>query len=547
MESKTCYVVNFYLGKRRYPVDKEREDKLCYLRTQIECLKKYKHSLSKIVFNFNIDDKDSDDFKDALDIIPKKIQNTEVEVVGRKNYGMSYGAWSDNFTRLMDQYDYYIFNEDDYFIVQDDFDKYLVNKFNSLPNCGYLCGLVREPTSMNNYKRHAGMSSGISSYECLKKVHDHFGKLPHSDNSSYSSNEMTGQVGQSASFRDVGYEIYDIREEYRMRFFWGGYIDNYFKWNPNDFFLPAKIYYNEECPVSDVGLEREYLRMENDVESTKYFKQSTCYVVNFYLGDRRFDVRAYEEDKLCYLRAQIQTLEKYKHSLTKIVFNFNVESDHYDDLSEAFNIIPKKIQNTDVEVNLRENYGMSYGAWSDIFSKYQEQYDYYIFNEDDYVIVQDNFDDYLISKFNSLPNCGYLCGLVHEYAFHKPLRHAGMSAGISSYRHLKKLYDKFNALPHSTSKKYRDNELQGQAAQTQELISLGYDIYDIRDDYRIRFWNGTINNYFFWNDEDFFLSAKIYFSEDYVWADRINREHLRMEAIYDSDKYFDYVNDKTDT
>ena len=495
------------------------------------------------MFNFNLDDKESDDFQTALNLIPKKIQNTEVEVVGRQNYGMSYGAWSDNFTRLMDQYDYYIFKEDDYFIVQDNFDEYLINKFNSLPNCGYLCGLVREATSMTEFKKAAGMSSGISSYECLKKVHDKYEKLPHSDNSRYNSNEMMGQVAQSAAFIEVGYEIYDIREEYRMRFFWGNYIDNYFKWNPKDFFLAAKIYYGEYSPVSDVGLEKEYLRMENNMESTKYFTQSVCYIVNIYLGERRFEVDAFDKDKLCYLRSQIQTLGEYKHSLSKIVFTFNVDPDHYMYLSDAINIIPKKIQNTDVEINIRENYGMSYGAWSDVFGKYQDEFDYYIFNEDDYVFVQDNFDKYLVNKFNSLPNCGYLCGLVNEYAFHKKIRHAGMSSGISSYNHLKKVYDKYDCLPHSKGQSYYENETKGQTAQTQEIIKLGYDIYDIRDDFRIRFCNGRIGNYFFWNDKDLLLPAKIYFSEVYVWSDKIDNEWLRMESDYNSKKYYEYVED----
>ena len=109
--------------------------------------------------------------------------------------------------------------------------------------------------------------------------------------------------------------------------------------------------------------------------------KETCYVINFWFGDRRINVNRFDVDKLCYVKSQVETLKKYKHSLSKIVFSFNIEPEHYHHLSEAIQIIPKRIQNTDVEINIRKNVGMSYGAFSDIFGKYQDKYDYYIFNE----------------------------------------------------------------------------------------------------------------------------------------------------------------------
>jgi hypothetical protein len=243
------------------------------------------------------------------------------------------------------------------------------------------------------------------------------------------------------------------------------------------------------------------------------------------------------------------TLEKYKHSLSKIVFTFNIEPEHYPYLSEAINMTPKKFQNTDVEINVRENFGMSYGAFSNIFKKYMDAYDYYIFNEDDYVIVQDNFDDYLVNKFESLPNCGYLCGLVREIAHFEKNRHAGMSSGITSYKHLKEVYDKYGELPHSKEKDYLSNEKRGQTIQTAAIRDLGYEVYDIREEYRMRFWSGDdlnptipigINNHFIWQTEDFFLPIKIYLGEAYSWTDRIDAEFLRMECDYNSAKYYIY-------
>ena len=56
--------------------------------------------------------------------------------------------------------------------------------------------------------------------------------------------------------------------------------------------------------------------------------------------------------------------------ILKIILNFNVEAEHYKDLPEIFELTPKSIQGAGVEINIRENYGISYGAWSDAFDKY---------------------------------------------------------------------------------------------------------------------------------------------------------------------------------
>ena len=101
------------------------------------------------------------------------------------------------------------------------------------------------------------------------------------------------------------------------------------------------------------------------------FIPTSCYVVNFYLGERRKMLESCREDKFYLLKTQIKHLEEVKHSLDKIIFNFNVDIDHYSYLTEVYKITPKKIKDTEVEIIIRENKGISYGAWSDVFGKYQ--------------------------------------------------------------------------------------------------------------------------------------------------------------------------------
>jgi hypothetical protein len=235
MKNKICYIVNFYLGERRRTVQEVKDDKLFLLKKHIEYLYKIKSSLDTIIFNFNIRPDDYPSVSEIFKIVPKYIQGSEVVINFRENYGMSYGAWSDAFVKYQNKFNYYVFNEDDYFFVEDHWDTYLVNKFNSLEKCGYLCMVAREGKEWCNYKKHAGHSVGISSYEVLHEVYRKYGDLPHSKNSDYRLAEQLGQVNQSYSVIEVGYKIYDVRDDYRVEFAFSEETDNdiwrFFWWN----------------------------------------------------------------------------------------------------------------------------------------------------------------------------------------------------------------------------------------------------------------------------------------------------------------------------
>jgi len=259
----------------------------------------------------------------------------------------------------------------------------------------------------------------------------------------------------------------------------------------------------------------------------------TCYVINFYFGDRRKTVDSYIKDKLYFLKQQINFLEKYSHNLDKIIFSCNIEPEHYKYISEIFKLTPKYIQKTEVEINLRENYGLSYAAWSEAFDRNEDKFDYFIFNEDDYFFTQNNWDTYLINKFNQYDDCGYLCMVLREPHYHdKFKKHAGHSTGISSNKVLKKVKNKFGNLPHSTNKDYSSNEIEGQIMQTFCLIELGYNIYDIRDDFRVPFaWTEPDNNdiwrFFWWNEKDLIIPAVLVENKPYNWFESWDGEFLK--------------------
>lgn len=210
---KLCYIINFWLGERRCPDYRSENNGIFYLEKQIEFLSKVKHNIDTIIFNFNTNDSQYDILTKAVKLIPKKIQNSEVEVNTRQNIGMSYGAFSDCFVKNKDKYEYFLFNEDDYIFVEDFFDKTLIKMFNDKKKCGYLCMVVSD-----DFKRHASHSTGISTNKILSEVYEIKGELPHSKTNNYSSNEKEGQIMQSHSFIEIGYDVDDVRDKYRVYF-----------------------------------------------------------------------------------------------------------------------------------------------------------------------------------------------------------------------------------------------------------------------------------------------------------------------------------------
>ena len=275
---KTCYVINFYFGDRRKTIETyDKKDRLYFYRKQIETLEKYSHNLSKIIFTCNVENQDYHHVRELFRITPKYIQGAKVELNFRENYGLSYAAWSDAFDRNEDEFDYFIFNEDDYFFIQNNWDKYLINKFNQYDDCGFVCPIIREPHHWNDYKKHAGHATNISSNEVLKKIKNKYGFLPHGDTKDYIINGKLGQVNQTFSCIELGYNIYDIRDDYRVSFAWtendGNDIWRHWWWNDKELIIPALLLEGKPYNWFE-SWDGEFLR---DYNPTTQKKALECY------------------------------------------------------------------------------------------------------------------------------------------------------------------------------------------------------------------------------------------------------------------------------
>jgi len=290
MKNNSCYIINFWLGERRYEGSKHNEDIFYFLKKQIECLQNYKHNLTKIIFNFNIIPEHYSYIPYIFELVPKHIQGVEIEINFRENIGISYGAWSDNFAKYKNEYDYFIFNEDDYFFIQNNWDSYLVNKFNSYDDCGYLCMFVHEPQEWNNFRKHAGSSVGIASTESLNKVFSKFGKLPSNSHPIDSTpeklkvalgeyeNTSQVQIDFGFAFLEAGFNIYDVRDDYCILF------QKHF---PGDKTIPAAKFFEWNSSFLNVApfyFETKYWYWSSyDPEFTKSYKPSSYKeAINFY-------------------------------------------------------------------------------------------------------------------------------------------------------------------------------------------------------------------------------------------------------------------------
>jgi hypothetical protein len=189
-----------------------------------------------------------------------------------------------------------------------------------------------------------------------------------------------------------------------------------------------------------------------------YNINKTCLIINFWLGDRRKFPTQYDTDKLIFLKKQIEFLTNVENSLDTVYFSFNVEKEQYILLSEAINLIPKKINDSKTKINIRNNFDFSYGAWNEITKKEKDNFDYFIFLEDDYVFSEPKWDSYLLNKFKSKSNMGYLGMAVRElhvypeiktemgYDKYESIRESFHSVGMTSSENIKKILDKNGSL-----------------------------------------------------------------------------------------------------
>ena len=215
-EIKTNYCLATWSGPRKgIPMDDS------FLRKHIEHLNTIKHSLSQVTIGHPRYDSEDQQFTTYLRGLSSLDDGTPIVVHYAPNKAMSYGQWSRIFELYRKQFTHYIFIEDDYVPVKDEFDSTLVNMYEKKrkddPLLGFLCGLVLGRGLTKKHPLHAAISNGISSSDVLQEIFKKFGTLV-----PYNAVYSAAQVKFSRFILETGFSLDDYLDQYRSVFYKSG-------------------------------------------------------------------------------------------------------------------------------------------------------------------------------------------------------------------------------------------------------------------------------------------------------------------------------------
>lgn len=228
MKPKVNYVITTWSGDRRLP-------NLKYLKDHLLNLLTLKHNLSQITIVKPIVYGCDMSYYDFESLLTKF--NCPVEILEKyDNTGQSYGQFFYAYEKYKDEFDYYIFVEDDYMVDIHHFDKILVDEYNEQQVDGFLCSYSGENP---DYPRGGcSVSNGIISSNYMSKVYDYFPEP---------IKKINGELGFmchinfAKMIRDCGFEFKDFAHKYRVPYF-GTNIVEYGKPDTSEsIFIPHQI------------------------------------------------------------------------------------------------------------------------------------------------------------------------------------------------------------------------------------------------------------------------------------------------------------------
>lgn len=206
------------------------------------------------------------------------------------------------------------------------------------------------------------------------------------------------------------------------------------------------------------------------------------YVIGTWNGRRIKPVAntAYYENVL---KNHIKILNKTINSITQITVMrpySGIQNSYYD-----------IDQNDKIKIIDCENKYQSYGQWLKASSLFLNDFDYFIFIEDDYVPGTDNFDLKLIQIYEE---GYYLCSKV----FYEPRPHGSISNGILSSKTIEKAlthsnYDVYLSDYGVRNRKLVENGVNYQIAFSEYLTHHGILLKDYSDTYKVDFYHGHCN------------------------------------------------------
>ena len=275
MTPKVNYVITTWSGPRRVP-------NLSYLKNHLINLLTLKHNLSQItIVKPIVEDCDMSYYE--IDSLINKF-NCDVKILEKyDNMGQSYGQFFHAYETYKNEFDYYIFVEDDYMVDIDHFDKILVDEFVIQEVDGFLCSY--SGSTPTNPIGGASISNGIISTNSMSKIYDTF------PNPIQDINDQEGymcQINFSKLIWESNLHFKDISNKYRVPYFGTSVIEYGMTDTSESIFIPHQIFNLRlnirEMLVDDLpffleirNLSKEFLHDNSTFtleQSTEWFKKT---------------------------------------------------------------------------------------------------------------------------------------------------------------------------------------------------------------------------------------------------------------------------------
>ena len=199
------------------------KDTIDLLNFQIDMENKYSPGLDRDLIVVNSDVGSEDGNKFITNLKERKINDGKLLSFTRKNVGLSYGAYSDAFLKFRNEYDFFLFIEDDLITAKKNYLKIGMERWQQTKNCGFVAffGLSKvnkgwwQKADLNeNNSVSAYSGCGLSSSSVLNKIVDKIGYLPHNTkNINHEDSIALGELGLSKSIINLGYTLTEVKKE----------------------------------------------------------------------------------------------------------------------------------------------------------------------------------------------------------------------------------------------------------------------------------------------------------------------------------------------
>lgn len=202
-------------------------------------------------------------------------------------------------------------------------------------------------------------------------------------------------------------------------------------------------------------------------------------IISVYIGPRRNmnNNLLNEQDCIDFLKLQIENEQKTDcGTLMDIIIvnndtNHEIANDFINSLDGQYTI------NGKIRVFHRPNIGGSFGAFSYAYDKISNDYDFFLFNEDDIMITEPNYFKKAIEILENDSDVGFVA--FSPISYHEPY-HCGGGFGVTSKRILELVKQRFGKLPYYLDNTYYAFE-QSEIIFTNCIQSLGFKIVNVPD------------------------------------------------------------------